>query len=43
MYKLRLRPLAKKDIQGIVDYYDEINPGLSDMFLEDWIRLFSIL
>lgn len=33
MYKLRFLPIAKNDIQNIVDYYDEVNPTLSDAFL----------
>lgn len=33
MYKLLFSPIANNDIQDIVDYYDEINPILSDAFL----------
>lgn len=35
MCKLAFRPLAKKDIQNIVDYYDLITPKLSDLFLNE--------
>ena len=35
MYSLSLRPSAQKDIQQIVSYYDDINPLLSDRFLDE--------
>ncbi|MBA6151982.1 type II toxin-antitoxin system RelE/ParE family toxin [Gelidibacter maritimus] len=33
MHRLSFRPLAKDDIQNIIDYYDLINPKLADAFL----------
>jgi len=35
MYSLRFRPLANNDIQEIVDYYDSLNPQLSEVFLKE--------
>jgi len=35
MRKLIFTNLAQDDIQGIVDYYDEINPTLTDEFLKE--------
>ncbi len=35
MHKLIFRPLAKDDIQKSVDYYDLINPKLSDIYLKE--------
>lgn len=35
MVRLTVRPLAQNDIQGIIDYYDEINPEISENFLND--------
>ena len=35
MYNLRFRPLANNDIQEIVDYYDSLNPQLSEVFLKE--------
>jgi len=35
MYKLTFLEDARKDIQNIVDYYDLINPILSDAFLNE--------
>lgn len=35
MYNLSFRPLTENDIQKIVDYYDTINPKLSDVFLDE--------
>ena len=32
MVRLTVRPLAQNDIQGIIDYYDEINPEISENF-----------
>ena len=35
MFVLNIRITAKDDIQQIVDYYDEINKNISDVFLEE--------
>jgi len=35
MYKIVFQPLALKDIQEIVDYYDVINPKITDAFIEE--------
>lgn len=41
MYNVFIRPLAKQDIQEIIDYYDQINPKLSDTFLADLENRFN--
>ncbi len=33
MYELRIRTLAQQDVQEIIDYYDSINPSLTEQFL----------
>lgn len=33
MHKLSFRPLAKDDVQSIIEYYDLINPKLTEAFL----------
>lgn len=35
MHKLSFRSLAKDDIQRIIDYYDLINPKLTEAFLKE--------
>ncbi len=35
MYNLSFRPLANKDIQDIVNYYDLLNPELTKNFLKE--------
>lgn len=35
MHKLTFRPFAQEDVQNIVEYYDEITPKLSDLFLSE--------
>jgi len=35
MYNLSFRPLANKDIQDIVNYYDLLNPELTKKFLKE--------
>ena len=35
MPSLSIRPSAKDDIQGIVDYYDDILPKITDNFLSE--------
>lgn len=35
MYNFRFRQLANSDIQEIVDYYELLNPQLSDIFLKE--------
>ena len=41
MTNFSIRPLAKQDIQEIVDYYDNINPKLADAFLADLERCYN--
>jgi hypothetical protein len=33
MHKLSFRPLDKDDVQSIIEYYDVINPKLTEVFL----------
>ena len=40
MPRLKIRLLAQQDVQEIVDYYDAINPEITNRFLE---KLFSEL
>ena len=40
MRRLKIRLFAQQDVQEIVDYYDAINPEISNRFLE---KLFSEL
>lgn len=35
MHKLTFRPFAQEDVQNIVEYYDEMTPMLSDLFLSE--------
>jgi len=35
MYNIYFRPSAKSDVQEIVNYYDLLNPQLSNKFLEE--------
>jgi len=33
MYKIKILILAQQDVQEIIDYYDSINPEITDRFL----------
>jgi len=43
MYKLKIRVLAQRDIQEIVNYYDRINPKVADFFMEELFEEFAII
>ena len=34
MYQLRIRRIARQDVQDAVDYYDSFNPKVTDRFLD---------
>lgn len=41
MLKFSVSDFAERDIQSIVDYYDKIDPALSDRFLDEIDDCFS--
>ncbi len=43
MNLLKIRLLAKNDIQEITTYFDEINPKITDSFLADLFNEFEII
>ena len=43
MNLLKIRLLAKNDIQEIITYFDEINPKIADSFLEDLFIEFQVI
>ncbi len=36
MFQLRIRILARQDLQQAVDYYDSVSTKIADAFLEDF-------
>jgi len=43
MYNLRIRTLARQDIQDTINYYDKINPKITDRLLNELFAEFKLI